>query len=282
MPPRQVHLNGDVGRLAQVVVNLLNNSAKYMAPGGRIWLSAERIPPDPSVLDAQEEVRISVRDAGDGIDAELLPRVFDMFAQGSQASESARGGLGIGLALVKSLVEMHDGRIEARSPGLRQGSEFVIHLPIAPHAFKGQPVVPDSPPAEVPVEIPPRRILVVDDNHDQAQSLAMLLRLMGHEVEVAHDGHAAIELAERMVPEMALLDIGLPGINGYAVARRIREQPRLRGMTLVAQTGLGQTDDRLRSQEAGFDHHLVKPLDLDNLQRILASLPSTPPGEGLA
>ena len=277
LPAPQVHLDVDPTRLAQVLVNLLNNAAKFMDPGGRIWLTAERVKAASS-RDGHETVRIKVRDAGPGIAPELLPRVFDLFAQGGSATDR-RGGLGIGLTLVQSLVRMQGGQVEARSAGSGKGSEFVIDLPVAPaeQAPRAQPA--DSVAAVAMPAHGRRRILVVDDNEDQAQSLSLLLSLLGHEVEVARDGPGAIEAARRFRPEVGLIDIGLPGMSGYDVARELRRMKDLGSLVLVAQTGWGQESDRRRSDEAGFDHHVVKPLDLDRLRGILAAVSNGEPDD---
>jgi signal transduction histidine kinase len=252
-------LEADPTRLAQVLANLLNNSAKYTEPGGHIRLTARR---------EGGAVVIRVRDTGIGIGPELLPRVFDLFVQAEEARGRANGGLGIGLSLVRRLVELHGGTVEARSDGPGRGSEFAVRLP-APFPQErqgdGPVVVSGRPPSAAP-----RRILVVDDNVDAADSLARLLGLQGHEVRVAHDGLAGLEAARASPPELVFLDLGLPGVDGYEVARRIRRQPQTQGTVLVALTGWGQEDARRRSREAGFDHHLVKPVDLEALRALLA------------
>jgi CheY-like chemotaxis protein len=225
-----------------------------------------RRPDDP--IQAPSEVRISVRDIGVGIDASMLPRVFDMFTQAGSGTEHGRGGLGIGLTIAKNLVEMHDGRIEVHSAGQGRGSEFVIYLPTAPPGL-GLPTDEDKgEPAPQPAKSR-LRVLVVDDNADQVQSLSTLLRLLGHDVEVASDGPAALETVERVLPDMALIDIGLPGMNGYDLARFIRERPHLSNLFLVAQTGWGQDSDRAMSEKAGFDEHVVKPVALETLERVI-------------
>lgn len=261
MPPQPLFVVGDLTRLAQVVANLLNNAAKYTPTAGRVALVVER---------NGGEAMIRVRDNGLGIPAEMLPKVFDMFTQVDFTRERAQGGLGIGLTLVRRLVEMHGGRVEAFSDGSNQGSEFVVHLPLAP----------ESPPihetdgadhAQRANDAPRRRVLVVDDNADSLTSLAMLVRMMGNEVQTAIDGPTAIEAAKTFSPEIVLLDVGLPGMSGYDVARRLRELPETKEATLVAQTGWGQSEDRRRSAEAGFDAHLVKPVDPAALQQILSS-----------
>jgi PAS domain S-box-containing protein len=258
LPPVPVCVTGDPTRLAQVVANLLNNAAKYTAEGGRIELAVAR-------EDGTAVVR--VRDEGIGMPAELLPRVFDLFVQADRSIERSRGGLGIGLTLVKSLVEMHGGTVEAKSAGPGHGSEFIVRLPAA-----ADEVPAAAPPAPPPAAgAAPRRVLVVDDNVDSADSLAMLLQVNGHEVRVAYDGPAALREAAAFVPEVVLLDIGLPGMNGYEVARKLREMPEAKGTLLVAQTGWGQAEDRRRSKEAGFDHHLVKPVDVPKLLELLGA-----------
>jgi PAS domain S-box-containing protein len=271
-PSEPIYLQADAARLAQAVGNLLSNASKFTDGGGHVWLSAER--------DAKQAV-IRVRDTGIGIAGRDLPRLFDMFTQLDTSLERSRDGLGIGLTLVKALVEMHGGTVEAKSEGVGHGSEFVVRLPILAEAPKTQP----SKTSGVPAPAVRRRVLIVDDNEDGAESLAILLQLGGHETHTAHDGVKAMEAAERLQPDVVLLDIGLPQLNGYEVCRRIREQPWGRGLTLVAVTGWGQQEDRRRSREAGFDTHIVKPVDPKGLMRLLASLPSNPasnrePGKG--
>jgi signal transduction histidine kinase/ActR/RegA family two-component response regulator len=259
LPPERLRVDGDPVRLAQVVGNLLNNAAKYTPEGGRIWLTAGR---------EGGEAVLRVRDTGVGIAPEMLPRVFDLFAQADGSLARSEGGLGIGLTLVKSLLEMHGGRVEAHSAGPDQGSEFVVRLPLLP-----APQSPaDTPEKDGPcVPVPPRRVLVVDDNVDAADSLAKVLALMGHDVRTAHDGPAALEEARDSAPDVVLLDIGLPRMDGYEVARRLREQVAPEHVLLVAMTGYGQDGDRRNSHEAGFDAHLVKPVDLAALEKLLAS-----------
>jgi two-component system, chemotaxis family, CheB/CheR fusion protein len=239
------------------VSNLLNNACKFTEKGGRIRLMVER---------EGQQALIRVQDTGIGIAAEQLARIFEMFTQVDTVLERSRDGLGLGLTLVKTLVELHEGTIEARSAGLGQGSEFVVRLPLL-----SGPLPPPSqePPGVKPGATAQRRVLVVDDNRDSAVSLAMLLKLSGHEVHTAHDGLEAVEAAARLELDVILLDIGLPRLDGYEAARRIRQQPRREGLTLVALTGWGQEEDRRRSREAGFDAHMVKPVDLDALFRLL-------------
>jgi len=258
LPAEPVFLDADPVRLAQVFSNLLTNAAKYTDRGGRITLTAER---------HGGEVVVSVRDTGIGIAPEHLPRLFEMFSQVDSALERSQGGLGIGLSLVKGLVTMHGGGIEARSEGLGRGSEFVVRLPAAAGqaSQRQQPVSGERAAAR-----PRRRILIADDNRDAADSLAMMLRLAGHEVHAAYDGHEAAEAAAWFRPDIALLDIGMPRLNGYETARRIREEPWGKRVLLVATTGWGQEEDRRRASEAGFDHHLTKPVDPAALERLLS------------
>ena len=259
LPREPIFLDADLTRLAQVFSNLLNNAAKYTDRGGRIRLTA---------LGQGSDVVITVRDTGIGIPAGMLSKVFEMFMQVDRSLERTQGGLGIGLTLVKRLVDMHGGTSEARSDGPGKGSEFVVRLPVMV-----------LPPAQNPqrsngccdqaVAASGRRVLVVDDNPELARSFDMLLRLMGHESRVAYDGLAAVEAAEAFRPDVVLMDIGMPKLNGYEAARRIREQPWGKDMALVAVTGWGQEEDRRRSHEAGFDQHLVKPVDHADLQKVL-------------
>ena len=265
LPPVPVSIVADPTRLGQVILNLLNNAAKYTERGGHIRLTAERRGGD---------VVVSVRDNGVGISPEMLPHVFDLFTQVDRSLERSQGGLGIGLTLVRRLVEMHGGSVEARSGGPGAGSEFVVRLPIVV-ASPTQPMNPEAN-AEPADRAAGRRILVVDDNLDSARLLARLLKLRGHETHMAHDGGQAVEAAEAHRPEVILLDIGLPVLNGYDVARTIRERPWGEEVVIVALTGWGQEGDRLRSQEAGIDHHLVKPVDTAVLEKILSELRTAP------
>jgi PAS domain S-box-containing protein len=263
LSPQPIHLDADPIRLAQVFLNLLNNAAKYTKRGGHIWLTTEREGSDAVV---------SVRDNGIGIPGDMLARIFDMFAQIDRSLERSQGGLGIGLTLVRRLVEMHDGSIEARSNGPDEGSEFVVRLPI----FRQLPHEPTTTiDGHRAIALSECRILVVDDNKDSADSLGMLLRLKGNDIRTAHDGLEAVEAAESFQPELVLLDIGLPKLNGYEVARRIRRQPWGQDAILVALTGWGQDEDRRRSQEAGFNFHIVKPVELADLEKLLAGLQTT-------
>jgi len=256
-PPSPVYLHADLTRLAQVFWNLLNNSAKYTEAGGRIDLTA--------TVEGAEAV-VTVADTGIGIPAEALPRLFEMFSQVDRDSERAQGGLGIGLALVKGLTESHGGTVAGVSAGVGKGSSFVVRLPIA----QGVPVEENKPPRDDTAPVPKHRILVVDDNRDGAASLAELLALMGHDARTAHDGIEGVEMAEAFRPDLIVLDIGLPKLNGLDACRRIRERPWAKDVVIAAATGWGQDEDRRRSSEAGFDHHLVKPVDVAEVIRLLA------------
>jgi CheY-like chemotaxis protein/two-component sensor histidine kinase len=258
LPEHPVVVDADPTRLAQVFANLLNNAAKYSDRGGHIRLTAER---------QGSDVVVSVRDTGIGIPPDKLTSIFDMFSQVDRSLEKALGGLGIGLTLVRRLVEMHDGRVEARSEGVGRGSEFVVRLPVVvgaavPQREQDEPAVPKSS----------LRILIVDDNQDGADSLAEMLKIMGNDTATAYDGQEGVDVAGRLRPDVILLDIGLPKLNGYEAARRIREQPWGKHTVLIAVTGWGQDEDRRRSHEAGFDKHLVKPVDPTALMKLLAEL----------
>ncbi len=262
LPPESLVLFADPVRLAQVVGNLLTNAAKYTERNGHIWLSASR---------DGDEVVIRLRDNGIGIALDKLSHIFDLFVQVDHAATRSQGGLGIGLTLVRNLVEMHHGSIEAHSQGLGRGSEFVVRLPLSVQTNNKAPDLEIAEPQQ-PKPTSGHRILVVDDNRDAAESLAMLLRLDGHEVRVAHNGSAALEIAPVYLPEMAFLDIGMPGMDGYQLARLLRMLPGLDKVRLAALTGWGQLEDRRRSKEAGFEHHLVKPLEPAALDEILVAL----------
>ncbi|MFL6232158.1 MAG: ATP-binding protein [Thermoanaerobaculia bacterium] len=257
LPAEPVRLEADATRLEQVISNLLNNAAKYTMPGGHIWVTAAR---------EGEEAVVRVRDTGIGIPPDVLDRVFEPFVQQSNGSLArTEGGLGVGLTLVRSLIEMHGGRVEASSPGLGQGSELVVRLPaqtLAEATLPSEPVAANAP--------RPLRVLVVEDNIDAAESLATLLRLWNHDVSVVHDGRTALEAAREQQPEVVLLDIGLPGLDGYQVARRLREELHLDHALLVAMTGYGQPEDRRRSKEAGIQYHFVKPVEPLVLRNLLA------------
>jgi signal transduction histidine kinase len=264
LPPKPVTVNADRTRLAQVFANLLNNSAKYTAPGGNITLSVQRQGTD---------VVISVKDDGIGIPRDMLPKIFDTFMQVDHSLERSQGGLGIGLSLVRALVDMHQGTVEVHSEGHGKGSEFIVRLSDAvatetrPAPLRGD----DFGPAPTTY-----KILVVDDNYDSALSLAMMLKIMGHDTETAHDGMAAVAMAESFRPDVMLLDIGLPKMNGYDACRAIRAQPWGKGIVLIALTGWGQDEDKLHSKEAGFNFHMIKPVDPEALAKILTGLLLTP------
>lgn len=259
LSPQPIWLYADAARLEQVLVNLLNNAAKYTDEGGHIWLTVQQ-EVDACVL--------RVRDTGIGITPELLPRIFDLFTQAARSSARSQGGLGIGLCLVHRLVEMHGGTVEAYS-ALGQGSEFVVRLPtvVSPASQPPSPAKETAEPTG-----PSLRVLVVDDNVDTAQSLAMLLKVSGHQVRIAHTGPTALEAALDYRPNVVLLDIGLPEMDGYEVAKRIRQQPFLQNVVLVAMTGYGHDTDRQRSHEGGFNAHLVKPADFAKVQQILSTV----------
>ncbi|MFL6621685.1 MAG: PAS domain-containing protein [Sulfurifustis sp.] len=267
LPSERILLNADVTRLAQVFANLLNNAVKYTCFGGRITITAEQ---------RADEVSVAVKDNGIGIARDKLDAIFDMFVQLDRSLEAARGGLGIGLTLTKRLVEMHGGRIEARSDGPGTGSEFVVHLPTVLLPVDTVP----CPALDVDIcaDAPSLSILVVDDNQDSADSLAALLRLMGHRARTARDGVEAIEVAESFRPDVVLLDIGMPRMNGYETARHLRGRPWGKELLLVALTGWGQESDKRRARDAGFDHHVTKPIDPTLLTRLLAERARVPAG----
>ncbi|MGE5095808.1 MAG: ATP-binding protein [Betaproteobacteria bacterium] len=257
IPAEPIVLHADPVRLAQVFANLLNNSAKYTPDGGRIGVRV-------SLEDGM--AKICVVDDGEGIPPAMLSRVFNMFTQ-LHTGIRAQGGLGIGLTLARTLVHLHGGTIEARSQGAGHGCEFVVKLPLAVQAEEAAQPAPALPPRGQPLEH--RRVLVVDDNRDAADSLGMLLEFLGAEVKIVHDGKSALEAMETFSPAAVLLDLGMPGMSGLEVARRMREDTRFRATTLVAVTGWGQREDRRRTHEAGFDYHLVKPADVTMLRNIL-------------
>jgi len=258
VPSEPVYVDADPVRLAQVLANLLDNAAKYTERGGHIRLSAN--------VEGRELV-ISVKDDGIGIAEEHLPRLFDMFAQTTSALRRAQGGLGIGLSLARALVELHGGSVMAYSEGPGRGSEFMVRLPLA----RTRMLERDAHAPEEPAAPAGRRILVADDNHDAAESLAMMLRMGGNDVRTGRDGVEAVTIAQSYHPQVVLLDIGMPRMNGYDAARRIRSEPWGREMMLIALTGWGQDEDKRRAREAGFDHHLTKPVDADELEKLVAS-----------
>lgn len=295
LPSEPIWLHADAARLEQVVVNLLTNAAKYTDEAGHIWLTVELVSgtapaagsaalktdqassttPEASVIpltgmapgeQVAAEVVISIRDTGVGITAALLPCIFDLFTQADRSLDRSQGGLGIGLALVQRLTELHGGSVEVQST-LKQGSEFMVRLPVVQGEISELPVVESGHRNARPL-----RVLVVDDNVDTVLSFSMLLRASGHEVQTAHDGLAAVQAAIDYLPDIVLLDIGLPGLNGYEVAKRIRQHPDLKHVVLVALMGYGQDSDRQASGQAGFTHHIVKPARFEELQKILATV----------
>jgi len=263
LPRAPLVVDADETRLAQVLSNLLNNAAKYTEPGGQIRLAAGR---------DNGQVVISVKDTGVGIPKPMLPHIFDLFTQVDRSLEKAQGGVGIGLSLVKGLVELHGGQVEARSEGQGKGSEFIVRLPLLDETAAPAPKKERA----MSGQLGGYRVLVADDNVDSATSLAMLLRLMGNEVHTAHDGLQAVKVAADLQPDLALLDIGMPKLNGYETCQRIREQSGGRKLMLVALTGWGQDEDIRRSHLAGFDRHLVKPVEPAALEKLLGSMASKP------
>jgi signal transduction histidine kinase len=269
LPREGLRLDGDALRLEQVFVNLLTNAAKYTEPGGHVWLSA--------AAEAAQAV-VSVRDSGIGMAPEFLARAFDLFAQGPEALERSQGGLGIGLTLVRRLVQLHSGTVEAHSDGPGRGSEFVVRLPLQ-RVDSGQWTVDSGSAPLSTVHCPlsttaspsTKRVLVVDDNPDIAAALAMLLSRRGHEVRVAADGPSALAVVQDFLPDVVFLDLGLPGMDGHEVGRRLRGLSGLERALIVALTGSSAEDDRQRSHEAGFDHHLVKPVDPEDIDRLLSA-----------
>ena len=255
-PIEPVYVDADPVRLAQVFSNLVNNAAKFMNARGEIRLSAAR---------QGNEAIVRVEDRGVGLEAAVLPHIFEMFWQASPTFDRSRGGLGIGLSLARGIVELHDGRIEAHSPGPGQGSEFVVRLPLVSDAAR----VPVARPEQPLAAGRPRRVLIVDDVRDNADSLAGVLKALGHQVHAAYDGAEALALASTVHPDAVLLDLGMPELDGYQVCRQLRKQPGGESMLIVALTGWGQETDRARTQDAGFDHHLIKPADLGALSRLL-------------
>ena len=261
MPEEKIYLDADKTRLAQTLCNLLNNAVKYSDRGSRIWLTAKR---------QGNEAVFRVKDNGIGIPPQMLPKVFDLFTQVDRTLEKSQGGLGVGLTIVKRLIEMHGGSVEAHSEGYGKGSEFVIRLPVAQTPIQERQQGFSTPSALS--ETSRHRILVADDNVDAADSLALMLRMMGHEVQTAHNGKQAVEAAESFRPGVILLDIGMPKLNGYEACRSIREQSWGNDAFLIALTGWGQNEDKVRSQEAGFDYHLVKPVEPAALEKLLVEL----------
>ena len=261
-PPEQpVSLDADLTRLSQVVSNLLNNAAKYTPEGGKIILSA-RLEGD--------EVVIAVSDNGIGIPSDMLPRVFDLFTQVRDNLDRSRGGLGIGLALVKQLVEMHGGAVAAQSEGPGTGSAFRLRLPVA-EAAPAESGAAD-PPSPILQQDATLKVLVVDDNFDVAQTVGWMLETIGHEYRLVHEGKLAVQTAQEYRPDAILLDINMPGMDGYAVCKALREQTLFNETVIIAQTGWGQIQDHTGAGESGFDHHLVKPVNMDRLEHLLAGI----------
>jgi PAS domain S-box-containing protein len=255
IPQEPIYVNADAARISQVLCNLVNNACKFTPNGGRITVTAEL---------RDDDVYIVVKDSGVGIPRDQIDRIFEMFAQVRGPLSDARGGLGIGLALAKRLIEMHGGSIAVRSDGEWMGTEFTVRMPV----MKNVPA--ESPRAETQAELPAgRRVLVVDDNFDSAESMAMLLTMSGNKCAMAHDGGSAIKLAEEFLPEVILLDIGLPEMDGYEVCEKIRQQPWGETVQIIAMTGWGQAEDRQRSKAAGFNDHLVKPIEIAKLSRVM-------------
>jgi signal transduction histidine kinase len=263
LPQEPINLNGDPVRLAQVLANLVNNASKFSGPHTRITLSAAY---------AEGELKISVKDQGAGIDPAFLPHIFDLFAQADQSLDRSQGGLGIGLTLVKHLVELHGGRVTAFSQGVGHGTEVTIYLPAQLAPAEEEPASSSSGARKTPARPKaPARILVVDDLAASAETLMTLLEMEGFEVKVASEGMAALKIAEDFRPDVVLLDIGLPGMNGFEVANRLRAQPECRDALLIALTGYGEAESRSRSVQAGFDFHMVKPADVNLLLSMLAN-----------
>ncbi|MBI3839280.1 MAG: response regulator [Planctomycetia bacterium] len=262
MPVEPTYVEGDVGRLTQVFGNILHNATKYTGRNGIIGIVAEK---------QGGKAVVKIRDNGPGIPKQMLADIFEMFRQVDQTLDRAHGGLGIGLTLVKRLVDVHGGSVEARSDGLGKGSEFIVTLPTVASESNGQP---EGAGQKADQTVPRRKILVVDDVQASAQTLAMMLRAIGQEASVAHDGPAAIEWVIEKKPDVVFLDIAMPGMNGYEVARLLRARPDLRSLRLVALTGYGQVEDRRKAAEAGFDHHMTKPASVDALKEFLLSVPA--------
>ena len=258
-------VDGDPTRLMQLFANLLNNAAKYTQSNGEIHLTA--VVACRAEKDSPQEIVVSIKDTGIGIAPELLPHLFDMFFQAESGKERRYGGLGIGLTLARSIVELHGGSIEVSSEGQGKGSQFTVRLPLLSVDGAQQPS--NAAAIEEPTLAQSKRVAIVDDNKLQAQSLAMLLEMLGYQVRTAHDGTSAIDMIAEFLPQVALIDIGLPGMDGYELACRLRELPQLSGITLIAQTGWGRNEDHEQSRQAGFQHHLTKPLDHDLLEKIL-------------
>ena len=264
LPTEPTWLHADALRLEEVIVNLLNNAVKYTPEGGHIWLSLQQ---------EGDRIVLRIRDTGVGIVPDSLPHMFELFTQAPRSLDRSQGGLGVGLAVVRKLVEMHGGTVEAQSAGPGKGSEFIVRLPVlSPPTGRSQILSKEGDERSGSGW----RVLVVDDNVDSADSIAMLLQVSGHEVRVAYSGQDALDMAAKYQPDIVLLDIGLPVMDGYEVARRLRKHPDLKGVKLIAVTGYGQESDRLQSQEAGFDYHLVKPVDAQKLEEVMVAVMKSP------
>ncbi len=257
IPEEPIYLHADPNRLAQALSNLLNNAAKFTPDGGRIWLTAEQ---------QNGEVSISIKDTGIGIPNDMLEQIFEMFTQIDRRESKSQVGLGLGLTLVKSLIELHGGRITVTSDGLGQGSTFTVHLPVVPPPSQEQKATPKTEASEKSAGL---RVLVVDDSSPAADTLSKVISLFGNEVRTAYNGEQALALAQEFNPQVILMDIGMPGMNGYEAAQRIRQQSNGNNILLIALTGWGQDTDRDRTREAGFDQHIVKPADPSHLRHLL-------------
>jgi CheY-like chemotaxis protein len=267
LPAEVVRFQADPVRMTQILVNLLNNAVKFTPPGGHIWLVAELTGEHEGRLD---QLRIRVRDTGIGIAPEVLPKIFEMFVQGDRSLEKTRGGLGVGLTLVRNLLALHGGTIDVYSAGLGMGSEFVVSLPIDPSA---QPPLAAPEPRTPTHASNTRRILVADDNKDGREMLSFFLRAEGHTVLAAHNGRDALVKLAEFKPDTAVIDIGMPGLNGYELAERLRSEPANRSMILIALSGFGREEDKAKASKAGFDQHFTKPVDINALTTFLANVP---------
>ena len=272
LPAETVMLHADPVRLTQMLVNVLNNAVKFTPPGGHIYVVAEIV---GETHEHPDQVRVRIRDDGIGIAPELRPKIFDMFAQGDRSLERTRGGLGVGLTLVRNLAHLHGGSVDVRSDGVDSGTEVILDLPIERSA---QSAADDAETASSVPSARALRILVADDNEDAREMMRYFLESEGHTVATAGDGPSALAAVEEFRPEVAVLDIGMPGLNGYKVAEQIRHANRHQSLTLVALSGLGQAEDKRRATEAGFDVHFTKPIDIPALTKLLASIAAQGPG----
>lgn len=258
IPDAPLWINADLTRISQIATNLLNNASKYTPNGGKIKISLRK---------HNQEAVIAVSDNGLGIPPDMMPRIFDLFTQVNRNLDRAQGGLGIGLALVKRLIDMHEGSIRVESGGLNQGSVFTLHFPLTSAKSEELPAEPKTKTNTAPL-----KILIVDDNVPSAQTIGWMLELIGHQTVLAHSGTEAVETAKKENPDVIMLDIGLPGMNGYEVCRLLRQDPIFKNTVFIAQTGWGQERDRQEAQSAGFDQHLVKPVSLQDLSAVLANV----------